>query len=194
MLVFPLIVFSQQSDKKIHRIAVHIGTGNINNFLFNDADYAYQVDFRKVQVYYRLKRKKLALDLLFQPEFNTAHHELLNYWFVDTDEERAEFMQKKEIKEYIMNFGLVVSKEILPWLEFYALGSIGPGYFDTRSERLAKGFAFSDNIALGVNLAFAKNISINIQPSFRHVSNADLQTPNSGYNTLNIEAGLAYDF
>tara|TARA_Y100000815_G_scaffold257437_1_gene266006 strand:+ start:3642 stop:4244 length:603 start_codon:yes stop_codon:yes gene_type:complete len=193
-LLFPTFLLAQHSERKFHRVAVHYGTGNINNFLFNDTDYAYKVEFRKVQLYYRLKRKKLNLDLLFQPEWNTARHELLNYWFVNTDAEREEFMQEKKIEEYILNLGVVISKEILPWLEVYALGSIGPGYFDTRTERLAKGFAFSDNIALGINLGFMKNWSINIQPSFRHVSNANLKVPNGGYNSLNIEAGLANDF
>ena len=61
---------------------------------------------------------------------------------------------------------------------------------DTETERLSKGFAFSDVIALGFSLKVDKVI-FDIRPSLRHVSNAGLQSSNAGFNTKNIEFGLS---
>lgn len=165
----------------------------MDNILFNDEDYFYEVDFFKGQLYYKLKKGTIDVELIFQPEYNRARHELLNFYFVDTEAEREQFMKRRTIHEYILNFGLIVRKEFFPFLSAYLMGSIGVGYFDEGSERMAMGFAFSDNIALGASLRFLKNFHFEIRPGFRHVSNANLNYPNSGYNSLNLELGLSYD-
>ena len=62
---------------------------------------------------------------------------------------------------------------------------------DTETERLSKGFAFSDVLALGFSLKVDKVI-FDVRPSLRHVSNAQLQSSNAGFNTSNIEFGISF--
>lgn len=192
--IIPFLAQGQSKEKSFYRAGFHYGTGTIDNFLFNDEDYAYEVNFYKLQLYYKLKEGFFDLDILLQPEYNRAQHELLNFYFVNTPEERERFMQPKYINEYIFNIGMLLRKRIWSFLDIYMMGSIGPGYFDQETERLAKGFAFSDNIALGITLQCLRSLFLDVRPSFRHVSNANLKYPNSGYNSLNIEFGVSYDF
>jgi hypothetical protein len=70
------------------------------------------------------------------------------------------------------------------------LGSIGPMISDTETERLAKGFAFSDIVDLGVGYKVGK-IMFEVRPGVRHVSNANLQSPNSGLNSSNINFSIS---
>ena len=63
---------------------------------------------------------------------------------------------------------------------------------DTETERLSKGFAFSDVLAVGLSYNLRK-IRFDITPSVRHVSNAGLQSSNAGFNTKNIDFGLVYN-
>ncbi len=177
---------------------VNIGWGHEDNFLFNDPDYSYDVTFHKLQIYYPLKSKgNHSYELLFQPEINTAKHQLHNYFFVTPDEpdyleKRALFTQRRTFTEYVFNIGFLVRKPIYHKLDSYLLLSIGPSIINKASERLAKGFAFSDNLALGLNYDIQQHITLDLRGVLRHVSNADLQLPNGGYNTLNFEIGLRY--
>jgi hypothetical protein len=64
---------------------------------------------------------------------------------------------------------------------------------DRETERLAKGFAFSNVLALGFVYKI-KRFEFNIKPNVRHVSNAGLSSPNGGFNTKNIEFGVSLYF
>jgi hypothetical protein len=64
-------------------------------------------------------------------------------------------------------------------------------FIDTETERLSKGFAFSDVLALGVTFKIDK-IVLDIRPSLRHISNAGLQGSNAGFNTSNVEFGVSF--
>jgi hypothetical protein len=74
-------------------------------------------------------------------------------------------------------------------MSFFMMGSVGPMISDTQTERLAKGFAFSDIIAAGVTYKTGK-VMFEVRPGLRHVSNANLQFPNCGHNSTNIDFGL----
>jgi hypothetical protein len=71
------------------------------------------------------------------------------------------------------------------------LGSVGPLITDTETERLSKGFAFSDVLAVGLSTKIG-TVTFDIRPSLRHVSNAGLNESNAGYNTKNIEFGVSF--
>ncbi|MFV8370274.1 acyloxyacyl hydrolase [Flavobacterium sp. LB2R40] len=62
---------------------------------------------------------------------------------------------------------------------------------NTETERLSKGFAFSDVLAVGFTFKVNK-VTFDVRPNFRHVSNAGLQKNNSGYNTKNIDFGVLF--
>lgn len=67
----------------------------------------------------------------------------------------------------------------------------GPGYFSTPTPVQAKGFTFSNNIALGFRFATFKHaLSIHPQIRFRHLSNGATKSPNSGIDNFLVMLGL----
>lgn len=164
---------------------------------FNNADYTFENHFYKVQLYYKLKKSKnFQYEILVQPEINFGKHQLLNYYFVkperpNFEQKRIEYMKLKEVREYVLNIGFIVRKPIGKMCSLYVLGSVGPLITDTETERMSKGFAFADVLALGFTFSYDK-MQFDIRPSLRHVSNAGLGSNNAGYNTKNIEFGISY--
>lgn len=62
---------------------------------------------------------------------------------------------------------------------------------DTETERLARGFAFSDFIAAGAAFK-TRSLLFELRPGLRHVSNADLKFPNCGHNGTTIDIAVSY--
>jgi hypothetical protein len=91
----------------------------------------------------------------------------------------------------VLNIGFLIRKTVGKTVSIYVQGSVGPMISDTETERLSKGFAFSDVFALGMSFNY-KEIRLDVVPSLRHVSNAGTQRSNAGFNTKNIELGLSY--
>ncbi|WP_204251775.1 acyloxyacyl hydrolase [Flavobacterium tistrianum] len=164
---------------------------------FSNRNYTFTNHFYKVQIYYKVKEaKRFQYQILVQPEINFAEHQLLNFYFVKPEtpnyqQKRDEYIQLKDVREYVLNCGFLVRKPVGKMFSFYVLGSIGPMITDTETERMSKGFAFADVLALGFTVGYNK-IKFDIRPSVRHVSNAGLGSSNAGYNTKNIEFGISY--
>jgi len=204
VLLFVFMYFSSfsQNEKKgiFQRVnyGFNYGTGHEDNFLFNSKDYSYDVKLYKVQLYYPLHKKNFfSYEVLVQPEINIAQHQLHNVHFVRPEEpnyleKRILYAQKRTFNEYVLNIGFLVRKQLLKRVNTYLLLSVGPSYINIESEHLAKGFAFSDNINLGLNFTVSKHIILDFRSGLRHISNAGLQRPNGGYNTLNLEFGFIY--
>lgn len=190
-----LAVFQLQAQEKSsnYRLGLSYGFGSE----FSNTDYTFENHFYKAQLYYKIKEtKNFEYEVLIQPEINFGKHQLLNFYFVkpetsDYQQKRDEYTRLKDIREYVLNCGFLVRKPIGKVCSFYVLGSIGPMITDTETERMSKGFAFADVLALGFTVAFNK-IQFDIRPSVRHVSNAGLGSSNAGYNTKNIEFGISY--
>ena len=70
--------------------------------------------------------------------------------------------------------------------------SLGFSVINTRTERLAKGFTFIENLSLGFLYKTTPKHHFYIGTSFGHVSNLDFQKPNDGYNTLGFDVGYAF--
>ena len=181
---------------RFYQIGYNVGYASVNNFIFKDDDYYYEVYLQKIQILYRVKSGILDYDFIFQPEVNRAQHKLFNPWFAghpNTYSERRErLMRHKFINEYIFNCGLILRTAINSNLNIYGLASIGPGYFDEDSERMAKGIGFSDNLALGINFQFFRRFVLDSRLGFRHVSNAEIKQPNEGYDALEFNLGIGY--
>ena len=71
------------------------------------------------------------------------------------------------------------------------LGS-GPHYINAQTQRQAKGFIFSDNLAAGIRLPLPAHLAgeFNIQYRLRHISNAGLKSPNGGINNGFLVVGF----
>ncbi len=194
VVLFFMFLHNSFGQEKKHPLFVglHYGFGNE----IKNTDYTYTNRFVKGQLYYVLKtNKKISFELLLQPEINFATHQLLNLYFVTPDEpdfedKRARYTQLKDINEYVLNVGFIVRKPLSKTFSIYVLGSIGPMFTDTETERLSKGFAFSDVLALGFSLK-TKKVIFDFRPNLRHTSNAGLQNSNAGFNTYNFEFGVA---
>lgn len=192
-LIFCCTPFFSQNSNHEKSIGFSYGFGNE----IKNRNYSYTNSFYKVQLGYVLKEtKNFKYELLLQPEINFATHQLLNFYFVTPEEsnyieKRERYTKLKDIQEYALGVGLCIRK---PWTKFfstYFLASIGPMIIDTETERLSKGFAFSDVLAIG--LSFKTNtITLDIRPSLRHVSNGGLQGSNAGFNTSNVEFGFSF--
>ncbi|MGA9638680.1 acyloxyacyl hydrolase [Flavobacterium sp.] len=166
---------------------------------FENSNYSFTNKYYKIEIDYLLKKyTSISFEIVVQPEINFGTHQLLNFYFVQPEEadyeaKRAEFTQLKNFNQYILNVGFLARKKLFKQLTIFALASVGPMISDVETERLSKGFAFSDVFTLGLSYSF-KRIRLDISPSVRHVSNAGLQYSNAGFNTKNIEFGLVHEF
>ena len=93
-----------------------------------------------------------------------------------------------------INFGYQPILHLNKFVSVYTYISVGPHYFNTPTERQAKGFIFSDNMGAGLWIHLPKNFYINTMFKIRHMSNANTRYPNKGINTLNslIGFGITY--
>lgn len=171
------------------------GYGEQSGFLLKNKDYSYSSNTVKLQLFYPLKSGKLSIDLLIEPTIGFAKHQLLNFYFIEPDEpdylaKRAEFTQSKLLTEYILSNKLLLHYKVYKSNSVYVLAGIGPMLISKRTERLAKGLAFSETVGLGLSLKIGKNIYFDIRGILRHLSNAELKKPNSGINIVSFESGL----
>ncbi|WP_245892254.1 acyloxyacyl hydrolase [Flavobacterium pallidum] len=173
-------------------IGLHFGFGDE----IKNTDYTYTNHYIKPQLYWQLRKgRHFTYQVLLQPEINFATHQLINLYFVTPDEpdyehKRDVYTKLKNIREYVLNVGFLVRKPISKNFSMYVLGSVGPMITDTETERLSKGFAFSDVLSLGFSYR-VKHITFDLRPNVRHISNAGLQNSNAGFNTANIEFGFS---
>jgi hypothetical protein len=197
-LLFILLSFidfaaNAQTNKHEMALGLNYGFGHV----LKNTDYTFTNSFIKGQFYFQLKKgRKLSYQLILQPEINFAKHQLLNLYFVRPEEynyelKRERFTQLKNIQEYVLGIGFLIRKPISNKISTYALLSIGPMITNTETERLSKGFAFSDVLSIGVS-AKLHRFNFDLRPSFRHNSNAGLHQLNSGINTFNFETGVYY--
>lgn len=183
------------AQNKSHKIELGFYYG-YGNELRND-DFTHTNNFYKIQICYLIKEtRKLKCELVLQPELNLSTHQLIDPDFITPDdpdyiEKREKFTKLRNINQYILNLGLVVRKPISNNFSVYILVSVGPMIMEKETERLAKGFVFSDVIALGFSIKI-NTITFDVRPSFHHDSNAGLQSPNLGFNTKNIEFGFSF--
>ena len=186
------LLFSQEKQSKFS-IGASYGLGNE----LKNTDYSYTNRYVKGQLYYSLKKTKhFEFQILLEPEINFATHQLLNFYFVtpeesNFEEKRARYIQLKDIREYVLHVGFLVRKPLSKQFSLYALGSVGPMITDTETERLSKGFAFSDVFGLGISYKM-KNLTLDFRPNLRHNSNAGLQSSNAGFNSLNYDFSVVF--
>jgi len=185
-------VLGQETSSKF-AIGASYGLGNE----FKNTDYTYTNRYVKGQLYYSLKKtKNFEFQILVEPEINFATHQLLNLYFVTPDEpnfeeKRARYTKLKDIREYVLHVGFLIRKPLSKQFSLYVLASVGPLITDTETERLSKGFAFSDVLGLGVSYQ-TKFVTFDFRPNVRHNSNAGIQNSNAGFNTLNYDFGVVF--
>ncbi len=186
-----------QEANKI-RLGFNSGFGTQESFPFDSNDYTYDVQFYKLQFNYLvIQRTKWNFEVNIEPSYYLAEHQLLNKFYVRPDqgddylEKREEFTTKKNINEYVLNLGIIARYRVYNNISVYAIGSVGPMYSDTDTERMNAGFAFSDIFGFGVSYKINR-FYFDFRYSIRHVSNLNITLPNNGYNSSNLEIGCTY--
>lgn len=186
-----------QDSTRTFRIGFTYARGNQQLFPYNDPDYNYSFNGYKLLLNYPLKTGVFCYELQVEPSIYATKHQLLNEFYIQPETgddyllQREIYTQEKTIMEYALNIGIQVRYNINSMISLIILGSIGPVYSDTQTERLAKGFAFSDIIQIGAGYRI-KRVMIEIKSGLRHVSNLDIQYPNAGHNATTIDFGISF--
>ena len=196
MLFFYSLVNSQEKkiNSSLNKVGFLFSSAKQNNILFFDKDYDYKTNAYKFQLFYPIQNgENWDVNLILQPQFQKAQHQLLNEQFITPDEENFEFLrekftQKKDISLYAFEVALQLRKSIIKNISFEASLGLGAGYLSLESERLAKGFTFIENVSLGLAHKINKS-EFFLATTVGHVSNFNIQKPNSGYNILGFELG-----
>jgi Lipid A 3-O-deacylase (PagL) len=190
--------FAQETNKNI-RVGFDFLIGSQQVFPFNDLNYNHtQVGYR-LQFNYLFRSGKFSYELQIEPSIYIAEHQLMNPYFImpsdgpDYLQQREYYMQKRTIKDYALNIGIVSRYNFNSIWSIYLIISTGPTYLDSGTERQAKGFAFSNLISAGGAYTTGR-LRFEIGPGVRHVSNANTQHPNGGHNSSTLDAGITWAF
>jgi len=202
LLFLTAITLKSQESKKnifsVKKIGFIYNNASANNFLFNDKDYKYTTKTYKFQSIYDIgKWKNFEFQLILQPQIQIIKHHLLNEQFVLPSEDnylekRTEYTTPKTIHLYAFELGFVLQKRIIKKLKIQATVGLGIASINKRTERLAKGFTFIENGALGFSYQTSVKTFLYLGGNVGHISNLNFKFPNSGFNILGYEIGFSY--
>jgi len=120
--------------------------------------------------------------------FSVGLEPQINPVFLDNNLEELEFG---------CNVGLYYLHLIGQKSVFYAGIGTGPHYITVSTAMQAHGFIFSDNFMAGTRIFISnkneKPLYLNLQFRFRHISNANLMTPNIGIDGFFALVGIVRD-
>lgn len=190
-----------QEAKLPRHWGIHFGYGTQQTAPFNSLEYTFEQVHMLGQ--FELKSigyKKFNLQFLAEGGYYCARHQLINKWFTTTeffkdfpDDFQQNMLEKKYVHQVIFHAAVEITRFITPKTQLFGYAAIGPMWTSKQTERLAKGFAFSDNIGLGLKFKLIKNMWLSSLVFLRHESNANLQFPNSGHNTLGVRMGVVFN-
>jgi hypothetical protein len=180
------------------RVGVEYGRSTQQAFPLDARDYHQESNAWKLLLNWPLRQSgRLALELQVEPSLYLTRHQLMNPYFIKVRDypdylaARAAFAPERFLREYALNTGLVGRLSLTEQLSLYLLGGVGPMVIDRGTERLARGFAFSDIVAAGVGWRTGRWM-LEARAALRHASNLELQFPNSGQNTIGFDVGLSW--
>lgn len=154
-----------------------VGWGNSFSKNTNYQVYYFMGDYSRS---FKIPKKKDFAAWYAEPQFNLV-----------TDS----YTPKSEINhdyEFGLNLGIRNYVKINDGFYFYQMLGSGPHYISAKVGRQASGFIFSDNLAIGSLFRLAQqHILVNVQYVQRHISNANLKSPNGGVNSYNFTVGLS---
>ena len=197
LLLFWLLCLGEASaQRRPARLGLHYGQANQAGFPFGNTNYAYRTRGLKAQVAWVVReRERLDLELLVEPSVYGAEHRLLAFGFIKEEDtpryeaERARFLAGRRFVEVALNVGLLARWRLGRAWSAYGLVSVGPMVSGRATERLRRGFAFSDIAGAGLSYRWGR-WQADARATLRHNSNANLARPNHGHNSAGVEVGL----
>ncbi len=189
--------YSQNQKREpfqLEKIGFQISQLNEQNFLFDDPDYFLTGTTVKFQLFYPLKDiGNWDFNLVVQPQVQLLQHRLDNPSFIQPIDYpnnfldlRERLVQKRNMSLYGFDLGIQLRRRLLKNTFFEFTASLGLAYIDSDTERLALGFTFTEGLSFGLAKAFT-DCEIYLGGSLHHISNFNIQEPNSGYNLLGWE-------
>ena len=181
------------------RIGLNYGKAKQSIYPFNNWNYIYENSYFKAQINYLWKQKNnFRFEVNIEPSIYFSKHQLLRWDYIFPDqygpnfqELRDLYTQTRSFNEYAINFGLITRYELSSNLSSYIILSIGPAYGSKSTERLKKGFTFSDIAGLGIYYNYKKFI-LDMRLTIRHISNLNISFPNKGHNSVGLETGVSF--
>lgn len=79
-------------------------------------------------------------------------------------------------------------------LQPFILGGVGMVYMSQHTIEQSTQFNFIEQAGVGLHYFFQKNIAFTIEGRYRHLSNAGIDSPNTGINTQFVLTGISYQF
>ncbi len=201
VLCLTITNLTAQDIKKPKHWGIHFGYSTQQTAPFHSIDY----DFEQGHVLgqFRLKNhtlKKIDIQFFAEGGYYYAQHQLINKWFTSTkffnhfpEDFHQEMLQKKPIHQVVFHAAVEIVHFLNPKTQVFGYAAIGPIWTSQQTERLAKGFAFSDNIGVGVKFKLSQKMWLSNMVVIRHESNANLKFPNSGHNTLGVRVGVVFN-
>ena len=204
-LLFVLCLFffnlTAQDIKKSKHWGIHFGYSTQQTVPFHSYDYDLEQGHVLGQL--RLKNytfKKVDVQFLAEGGYYYAQHQLINKWFTSSEffnhfpeNFHHQMLLKKPIHQVVFHAAVEIAHYLNPKTQVFGYAAIGPMWTSQLTERLAKGFAFSDNIGVGVKFKLSKKMWLSNMVIIRHESNVNLKFPNSGHNTLGVRLGVIFN-
>jgi hypothetical protein len=185
-MLYASLSYSQQSNdidsKKNKSIAFYYGQGVKTGFLaklhYNYKPTLYILEFKKELTL----KKKTTLSMRFSAEYNSV-----SFYNSDLINPRVEYQNT----DYGANISFDVSRKISENSTVYSFLGTGPHYLKTKLARQAKGFIFSDVLAVGLaHNFFNKKYFVDLRYCLRHLSNAGSGKPNVGIDNHILNIGI----
>lgn len=185
------------ADKPL-RLGVNYSRAEQSRFPFGNINYEHRSQGLKLQAAWTFaQRRRWDFELLLEPSVYGTYHRLVNpsflqpWHYTDYEGQRARFSRGRNLVEFALNVGAVARWRVGGGVSAYGLASIGPMISGRDTERLRRGFAFSD--ILGLGLAYRRGRGyVDLRATVRHNSNAALALPNYGHNTAGGEVGVGW--
>jgi hypothetical protein len=93
--------------------------------------------------------------------------------------------------EFGVNIGFEHMYPLKKNIYTYILIGAGPHFITVHTVKQARGFIFSDNFGAGFYFFNKKSLALNLGFRLRHLSNANIKSPNGGINTFNYYIGIS---
>lgn len=194
-------IFLWSQEEKPKHWGIQFGYGSQQIFPFQSKDYTLKQGHVLGQYYIKeFQLSNLRFDLLWEGGYYLSEHQLLNKWFTTTelfkdfpDDFQSKMIKRKKIHQGVTHLACEINYFIGGNTQLYLYAGIGPMWTSQQTERLAAGFAFSDNIGIGLKVKINPKMWINQTIVLRHESNANLKFPNSGHNTVSARLGIVFN-
>lgn len=184
---------------EFEKFGIQITSVGQDRWFVDDPDYTLEGFTFKPQWFYHLRKLgSWDFNAILQPQFQLLTHQLQNRFFVqpddfpnDTEAYRDRFTQERNLSFFAFELGFQLKRSITRSVHFEFVAGLGAGYIDADTERLAQGFTFVENLSFGLAKTY-ENCEIYLGFNLNHISNLDIQLPNSGYDMIGWEIGYRF--